>query len=630
MPLDLRKYVHLFFDGADRHMREIDDSMSAVSMILELGKQWDAMFRALHSIKSSAAMTELHPIPEFAQAFENLVSAIRRQPTPFLWTETLDVMNRARETLRALVEWKRENPAGDEPPADLARRLESTIRLLVLHTESVRLAGRDGGGPPLRVFLDEETRLHVLGRKRAGERVYEILVRLNAEPGVAAARARSIAGRLNQLGVVLKTEPDLFGGEEIANGRIAVLASSLEPEGEIREALRLGGAETATVRDVTNLEQFQWDSARKAADDKDEAEESGPVVTSFERREDRMAGVTFHAPVAELDNLIAALWDAQAERRAERAEAPELEMAIGMRRAPLHGPFRGFQRLAADLSRERGAPIEFVFEGGDVRADQVMVRELGEACACLIQLLAASIPEPARDGRRAAGPVSGRIELSASGAGGMLRIGLRCAEVQISYPPDDDRHALDPNADALMRLAEMDPAGMFAVRTVESALAAVRGRLWTAPLGERGVEIGLFAPLSPFLRMVFPVVHGGGRWLVPAECVEDRLPAGHGLEARLGGSGARLLFAGRPVPLITPAGAAPGTDANRPVLFIRHVFGGIACMVDEAGDTAEAFIRPFANGAREGGQSGPLGLTRDGAAAPLLDTAALIARAPGG
>lgn len=129
----------IFFEEAQEHLAATEASLLRIDAEAPSADELNAIFRAVHSIKGSAAMLGFEEISTLAHVFENLLDLLRKGERP-LERSDIDAMLQAGDVVKAQVAHRRgdvDAPPDHEPAAAALR-------------ERVGSGGAPGSAPPVR------------------------------------------------------------------------------------------------------------------------------------------------------------------------------------------------------------------------------------------------------------------------------------------------------------------------------------------------------------------------------------------------------------------------------------------------------------------------------------------------
>jgi len=136
-------FREIFFEEAREHLETTEASLLKLDPDVPCPDELNAIFRAVHSIKGSAAMLGFQEIGALAHVFENLLDLLRKGERAVA-RDDVDAMLQAGDVVKAQVAWRR-GELGAAPDAEAAQAL---LRERVQAWVAKRQAGCPG--PPRR------------------------------------------------------------------------------------------------------------------------------------------------------------------------------------------------------------------------------------------------------------------------------------------------------------------------------------------------------------------------------------------------------------------------------------------------------------------------------------------------
>lgn len=442
----------------------------------------DRAFRALHTIKGSAAMFGFDALADMAHEVETLFEAIRGgrvHVTPDLIALVLE----AKDLLRALLD-------GTLGPDDAGRsRLRTALRARL-----PTAAANPAAEPPLPLrnpptegrktyrlrfrpfpdlFGDGTNVLGLLAELRTLGR-YQAVARSDALP-----RLEELSPETCYLGwdLILTTDRGLnaildaflfvdgrcelkvevvddegVGAEETEAdtrlGRILVDRGEVSPEEVARtlaarqrigEALAAQGLVSPAAVEAAVVEQKVLREERHRRDGSGRTEAASSIRVAASKL-DRLVDLVGELVIAQarLARVAARLEDPELVSVAEDVERLSTELRDGsleVRMVPIGTTFGRFKRLVHDLAIDLGKEIELVAEGAGTELDKTVIERLGDPLVHLIRNCCDHGIEAPEARRQAGKPARGTIRLSAFQSGPCVVIEIR-----------DDGAGLDPVA----------------------------------------------------------------------------------------------------------------------------------------------------------------------------------------
>ena len=420
MTFDTQDYIELFYQDADEHLQLMTDALLDLEKNPQDKEALGALFRSAHTMKSSSAMVGFMHISEFTHKMEDLIGSLR-DSNANIETETVNLFFQSFDILKDML-----NQLQDEASEAQKNQTRSKAHELVdvfnkiLHGDDVK-EEKHAKRVKVRIRLNEDIRTRVEEFRLSGDNIYEITVLFQEKVQMAATRAFLITNNLNQIGNVLKTEPDLDIDEIEFGQELAIIATSHENLESVKKACTVSEVKEVFIREVTDVDQFEWPelapAPQAAAEQKvaiaqpfgkeeEEKEDKEEVVTSFERREDRSKIQTVRVSIDKLDRLL----NLTAEMVIQRGRAYELSQRLvakygkgsveeelmdvivqqGMflnqlqetimesRMVPIGTVFQRFRRVVRDLAQTRGKKVNLVIEGEETELDKKIIDQIGD------------------------------------------------------------------------------------------------------------------------------------------------------------------------------------------------------------------------------------------------------------
>jgi two-component system, chemotaxis family, sensor kinase CheA len=107
-------FREIFFEEAQEHLAATEASLLRLDPVAPSPDELNAIFRAVHSIKGSAAMLGFEEIAAFAHVFENLLDLLRKSERPLVRAD-VDAMLAAGDVVKSQVAYRRGDiPAGPD------------------------------------------------------------------------------------------------------------------------------------------------------------------------------------------------------------------------------------------------------------------------------------------------------------------------------------------------------------------------------------------------------------------------------------------------------------------------------------------------------------------------------------
>lgn len=525
--MDLSRYLGLFVTDAREHLAGLEKATLQLETAPDPRAPLDALFRHLHSLKSSCATMGFTAMARLAHLAEDVTGAAR-QTGAAPDAAFVEALLQVRDALARMVEVAE---AGDQPQPDAA--VLTTLAALTLGTASVKPPAPEADAAPLR-----PEQPHTL-----------VSVRVAAGAAAPAARAFLALRRLEAVAQVLSTQPalDALRAGQLPGHRLLVALDGQVPLESLQKAV-------ARVPDVAEISLANDAPAATPPVDEKPSITVEPAATFVRVRAElldellELSGELLLAG-ARLRELVRPLPEGVRDPLEEETDRLRLRVkelnnhVLAARQTPVTLLSDRLPRTVRELGRKLGKEVSLTVEGGEVTADRGLLEAL---TAPLLHVLRNAIDHglesPAE--RVAAGkPAQGRLVFAARRERDRVLIELR-----------DDGRGFDP-----ARLKQKAvKAGLLTPQAAEALDDAAALRLSFAPglstrdtvneLSGRGV--GMDAVLRSAEQLGGTVLlesrigHGSVvRWVLPvAASVTNVLLVGLGDEI-FGLPMSRVLFA---------------------------------------------------------------------------------------
>ncbi len=322
--------------------------------------------------------------------------------------------------------------------------------------------------------------------------------------------------------------------------------------------------------------------------------------------------------------------------------------SIAVRMVPLDETLRRLARLAREISKQTGKPIELEVSGGAIEADKAIVDGLYEPLLHIIRN-AADHGIESEEGRRSAGkPATGKITVAARQAGHRIELqvsddgkgiagdavraaalarGLISQEAAAALGEDDMLELLFiPGFSTSRTVSELSGRGV-GMDAVRAAVRRLGGRVAIASAQGAGTSVTLSLPTSFTISRIMLVTVAGEIYGVPMDAVAEsiRVPTGAIVPVR---SGEAFVSRERTIPLVRLGeivGRPAAERAEELVLVVELGSTVIGLVVDGIGERFETLLRPPAGLLKAVRGIAGTTVLGDGRIVMVLDLEALVA-----
>ena len=487
MAFSLGEYQDIFLEEADEQLQELNQNL------LELEKNPDDrdiinnIFRAAHSLKSSAAFVGLNDLSDLAHRMENLLQGLR-DGTMAITPQIVDIIFKCLDAISSVID----TVAGGEEPTQNLKPIMDRIEAVASEGQAApapaaqavqKEAAPRAVNVPATVLSAEEKAVIWKGIEN-GSVCTEVVVTIDPSAQMKWVKAQLIVANLERAGDVAAVIPgveQMTADDSLAIFKIEFLGNI--PANDIRKAcdidqvinIDLNPVKLASKGDNLVLEigsqEMVMESVESLADaDMDastEADEDSDVHQELEHHTDQerkkaQALKTVKVSVDKLDQLLnnvgelvianSGFYKIYEELRRTSADksisndfknrmeqmsriAKDLQTGImKTRMVPIGQVFSRFNRLVRDLAKEFNKSIELVIKGEDTELDKKVIDVIGEPLMHLIRNSIDHGIEPEEERRRMGKSAMASVTLNAYQGGN-----------QIFVEVSDDGRGLDEN-----------------------------------------------------------------------------------------------------------------------------------------------------------------------------------------
>ncbi len=635
--------------------QQASDDLMALEREPNSAARIDSAFRAIHTLKGSAALFEFAPMTEALHAAEDLIGALRakrlRADRPIV-TTLLDCVVSTEA-------WIEHVERVERLPDDAAMRGLSLRRALLAH---LALEDRPSATPPsdldwVKSLLAREQ--HAVSLARSAQRMMNAIRYVpNADCFFQGDDPFAIMRLVPELLAVRVCEREPWATERFDpyQCNIVIEALSAAPLDELQRVFRF-------VSDQITVVDADLHGGAPAENSLTETptgsgSRSLRVDTS---KIDALADVAGELIVAKnaLAHLVARTKDLDpALARAMAANHAEFDRLVGtMRRAvtrlrtvPLAGTFRRFPRLVRDIADKLGKDVAFVIEGQEVEADKTIVDGLYEPLLHVIRNALDHGIETAEKRQAVGKPPTGRVTLRArreierivvtvsDDGGGIDTVALRkAAETQgvAAEAASDAQHdtataalVFAPGVSTSESVTDISGRGV-GMDVVRTAIELLGGRVDLSSEAGAGTTIVMSLPQSVLVTSVMTVRVGGELYGIPLDVVAETVRVALDRIKPIR-SGEAFVLRDRTIPLVRLSSALSApirerTGADIKALVVSSVNQRVALEVDAFVERTDVLMRPMTG--LLSGMPGILGtaVLGDGHVLLILDVAEMIA-----
>jgi len=283
MAFTLGEYQDIFLEEADEQLQELNQNLLQLEQNPEAGDIINNIFRAAHSLKSSAAFVGLNSLSDLAHKMENLLQGIRDK-TLNVTPDIVEVLFRCFDKISSVISTV---ASGEEPTQDLSGIIRDIERMGADKGSgkkaNVAAPGTPGPEPGFKTEFNPEERRAIKSGLESGMSCCEITVFIDRSALMKSLKARLVISNLEHVSEVVKTLPSMESlghDEEIDVFRVILLSDS--PVEEIRKACDVDQITRVDMREISLKKQddkliLRFHNTETLAEEKEEDAPAGSV-----------------------------------------------------------------------------------------------------------------------------------------------------------------------------------------------------------------------------------------------------------------------------------------------------------------------------------------------------------------
>lgn len=260
MSFSLGEYQDIFLEEADELLQELNQNLLELERNPENDEIINNIFRAAHSLKSSAAFVGLNDLSDLAHKMENLLQGIRDK-TNYITPEVVDVIFKCFDQISGIIE---SISAGQAPNQDLKPLIErinvvtdnSKISKGEKSVKSAPVEKEKEAPSGIKLSFSPDESSMIRGSLAEGADCFEITVTM--EPGALMkwVKAQLITTNLEKEGTLVKVIPgvdDMISDESISGFKIVLLTFS--DMSTVEKGCNVDQIENVEIRQITVVQQ---------------------------------------------------------------------------------------------------------------------------------------------------------------------------------------------------------------------------------------------------------------------------------------------------------------------------------------------------------------------------------------
>lgn len=452
----LGEYTELFLEESEDQIEELNANLLQLEKDQSNPQTINDIFRAAHSLKSSAAFVGLYNLSDLAHKMENLLQSIRDGKLA-VNLSLVNLLFQCFDLIKNVISNVAAGKKVDTPYTDMIQRLEAYEK-----NPDVAVASPKGGrsvsesaepvkkeelasSSGLELDADDTKELEELVTGSGSGKAWLLKVGLKKDAPMKGLRYTLILQNLRGLGNVFRTQPS---SEELENGTeapiLSILIVSPESQEELTKAANVDMVENLMIQEYKLNQGFGSNSGNGSSyhlEEEERTSDAKVTLKSIKVSSDKLDQLMNN--VGELvitnsgfqkiyDDLLRTFGDDQLfgelKGRIDLINRISKELQSGImniRMVPISTVFRRFSRLVRDLSLETGKIVELILNGEATELDKKVIDALGEPLLHLIRNSVDHGIELPEERRKAGKSETGIVELNAYQGGSNIMVEIR-------------------------------------------------------------------------------------------------------------------------------------------------------------------------------------------------------------
>ncbi|MBN2414478.1 chemotaxis protein CheA [bacterium] len=556
-----------FFEETEDHLTILNDNLIHLEKDKKSKSHVDAIFRVLHTLKSSAAAVGLNDLGIFTHTAEDLVQTVQNG-TIMLDDVIMDVLFETHDTLQYYIGKAKQ---GQESDIDL-RPMTNKILQITTEWAGMKEAGEEVLAPPSHSFTLQKKEKSIIKKERkTGSRCYALVFEISDEERIKSLRADLILNLLKKkTNVVARYPEDEVIRSNTFDGTFCVVVMSRVRQSELEETADVDLLRSLQITEIIDPEvpiEF-----RQTGEKVQEALYAPAAGEDGSELDQITVSQTIRIPVKRLDDLLHLVGELvilnSGLKTLEKTIATggttndshyELSLltdnlakisshlqnsVMKARMIPIGPTFNNLRRVVRDVSRTENKDVDLVLSGSSTELDKNVIDSIGDPLRHMIRnAVDHGIETPAlrsRQGKAA----RGTIVLSAAQLGNHVRISMKddgqgidlekvkSTAAKLGLAPtstldlmdEDDilQYIFEPGFSTSGRVSSVSGRGV-GLDVVKTAISALNGSVTVSTAPGEGTEFTIVLPLTLAITTVVVIESAGEKYAVPILDIQETI-----------------------------------------------------------------------------------------------------------
>src|SRR5699024_514361 len=398
------EYLEVFIEESKEHIQSLNDQLLILENDSNNVDTVNEIFRSAHTLKGMAATMGYQDLADLTHQMENVLDAVRHDQLQ-IDSDIIDVIFQAVDQLEGMVFDIAEGGDGATDVRELVAILQAieknedppTIQTSAQTKQKV--ANNDQGNSSFN-SLDQFEKAILDESEEKGFNNLEIMVKLNENCLLKAARVYMVFEVLEQMGEVIKSVPTVQELEEENFDLVfhVLLVTKDEPETVQQKVLKVSEIEKVTVSTYKEINAKEQETIEKAEEQSVDKKETKKDSNANKKSTQAVSSKTIRVNIDRLDALMNLFEElvidrGRLEQISSNLQHTELQESVehmtrisgdlqniilNMRMVPIEQVFNRFPRMVRQLSKDLGKKVNLEIMGADTELDRTVIDEIGD------------------------------------------------------------------------------------------------------------------------------------------------------------------------------------------------------------------------------------------------------------
>ncbi|WP_110112812.1 chemotaxis protein CheA [Bacillus sp. CGMCC 1.16541] len=410
--MEMAQYLEVFIEESKEHLQNINDHLLALEKEPSNIAIVNEIFRSAHTLKGMSATMGFDDLANLTHMMENVLDAIRNHKVT-VTTSVLDVVFGSIDDLEAMVQSIANGGDGKRDVNEIVARLQRIEHGDCEEKPKEKETNEEVSGPSFALTYDDFEKTVIVQSKEQGFNVLEVMVTLQQNCLLKAARVYMVFEVVEQMGEVIKTVPEVQQLEEerFDSTFLITLLTKLDQEEVKKRILKVSEITSVDVIEVSteeNQEEVNVENVEKNVQQIEIKEKQEVQANQQSTQKSQATQKTIRVNIDRLDSLMNLFEELVIDRgrleqiskdlknaelnetveRMSRISSDLQNIILNMRMVPVETVFNRFPRMVRQLAKDLGKKINLEIVGAETELDRTVIDEIGDP---LVHLLRNSI-----------------------------------------------------------------------------------------------------------------------------------------------------------------------------------------------------------------------------------------------